>query len=74
MPAPGTPTPDLEGWVAAFTDDGTFTDEYIGVTDRGPEELSKTVDYYARAFPDIHRELYRMYVTGDLRGRFRCVL
>jgi hypothetical protein len=23
---------DLEGWVAAFTDDGTFTDESIGVT------------------------------------------
>ena len=27
---------DLEGWVAAFTDDGTFTDESIGVTFRGP--------------------------------------
>jgi ketosteroid isomerase-like protein len=23
---------DLKGWVAAFTDDGTFTDESIGVT------------------------------------------
>jgi uncharacterized lipoprotein NlpE involved in copper resistance len=30
---------DLEGWVAAFTDDGTFTDESIGVTWSGPDEL-----------------------------------
>ena len=57
---------DLEGWVAAFTDDGTFTDESIGVTYRGPDELPKTVEIYARAFPDMHRELYRMYVTGDI--------
>jgi ketosteroid isomerase-like protein len=57
---------DLEGWVAAFTEDGTFTDESIGVTYRGPDELPKTVEIYARAFPDMHRELYRMYVTGDI--------
>jgi hypothetical protein len=30
---------DLEGWIAAFTDDGTFTDESIGVTYRGPDGL-----------------------------------
>jgi ketosteroid isomerase-like protein len=30
---------DLKGWVAAFTDDGTFTDYSIGVTFRGPEGL-----------------------------------
>ena len=30
---------DLEGWVAAFTDDGTFTDQSIGVTFRGPDGL-----------------------------------
>jgi ketosteroid isomerase-like protein len=57
---------DLEGWVAAFTEDGTFTDESIGVIYRGPDELSKTVEIYARAFPDMHRELYRFYVTGDI--------
>jgi ketosteroid isomerase-like protein len=57
---------DLEGWVAAFTEDGTFTDESIGVTYRGPDKLPKTVEIYARAFPDMHRELYRMYVTGDI--------
>jgi ketosteroid isomerase-like protein len=57
---------DLEGWVAAFTEDGTFTDESIGVIYRGPDELPKTVEIYARAFPDMHRELYRFYVTGDI--------
>ena len=57
---------DLDGWVAAFTEDGTFTDESIGVTYRGPAELAQTVEVYARAFPDMHRELYQVYVTGDI--------
>jgi ketosteroid isomerase-like protein len=50
---------DLEGWVAAFTDDGTFTDNSIGVTFRGPDRLPEQVENYARAFPDMHRELCR---------------
>jgi ketosteroid isomerase-like protein len=57
---------DLEGWVAAFTDDGTFTDESIGVTWSGPDELPEQVENYARAFPDMHRELYQLYVSGDI--------
>ena len=48
---------DLEGWVAAFTEDGTFTDESIGVTWSGPDGLPEQVENYARAFPDMHREL-----------------
>lgn len=57
---------DLEGWVAAFTATGTFTDESIGVTYRGPDGLPEQVESYARAFPDMHRELYRLYVTGNI--------
>ena len=57
---------DLAGWVAAFTEDGTFTDESIGVTYRGPDELPITVENYARAFPDMHREIYRMYATDNI--------
>jgi ketosteroid isomerase-like protein len=57
---------DVAGWVAAFTEDGTFTDESIPLTYRGPEELGKTVEVYATAFPDMHRELYTFYVTGDI--------
>ena len=48
---------DLEGWAAAFTEDGTFTDMSIGVTWKGPGELPEQVENYARAFPDMHREL-----------------
>src|ERR1035438_5722686 len=57
---------DLEGWAAAFTENGTFTDYSIGVTWRGPDELPEQVENYARAFPDMHRELYQLYVSGDI--------
>ncbi|MFD7902667.1 nuclear transport factor 2 family protein [Kitasatospora sp. NPDC059747] len=57
---------DVAGWVAAFTEDGTFTDMSIPFTYRGAEELGKTVEVYAKAFPDMHRELERFYVTGDI--------
>src|SRR6266478_9133103 len=56
---------DIPGWVACFTPDGTFTDESLGVTYRGPNELGRTVEIYAKAFPDMHRELYAFYVVGD---------
>jgi ketosteroid isomerase-like protein len=57
---------DLAGWVAGFTDDGTFTDESVGVTYRGPDELGFPVENYKAAFPDMHRELYNIYVNGDI--------
>jgi hypothetical protein len=57
---------NLEGWAAAFTEDGTFTDMSIGVTFRGPHGLPEPVENYARAFPDMHRELYQIYVSGDI--------
>jgi ketosteroid isomerase-like protein len=55
---------DIPGWIACFTEDGTFIDESIGVTYRG-KELGRPVEIYAKAFPDMHRELYKFYVTGD---------
>ena len=55
---------DLAGWVKCFTEDGTFTDESIGITYHG-KELSRPVEIYAAAFPDMHRELYRFFVDGD---------
>ena len=57
---------DIEGWIAAFTEDGVFTDQSIGIAYQGPDELPATVENYARAFPDMHRELYEMYVTGNI--------
>jgi ketosteroid isomerase-like protein len=55
---------DVAGWVNCFTEDGTFTDQSIGVTYRGPA-LGQTVEVYATAFPDMHRELFRFFDTGD---------
>ncbi len=60
---------DLEGWAEAFTPDGTFTDMSIGVTYRGPSGptgVTKTVEVYAKAFPDMHRELFRFFTAGDV--------
>jgi len=57
---------DMAGWAAAFTPDGTFTDKSIDVTWTGPQELPVQVENYARAFPDMHRELYQVYVSGSI--------
>jgi steroid delta-isomerase-like uncharacterized protein len=57
---------DMAAWVAAFTEDGTFTDESIDVTWKGPAELAIQVENYHRAFPDMHRELYHVYVSGNI--------
>jgi ketosteroid isomerase-like protein len=60
---------DVKGWVDCFTPDGTFTDMSIGVTYRGPDGptgLGKTVEVYSKAFPDMHRELYRVFAFGDV--------
>jgi ketosteroid isomerase-like protein len=56
---------DIEGWLGAFTEAGTFTDESVGVTYRG-RERAFPVENYARAFPDMHRELYQVYTSGDV--------
>jgi ketosteroid isomerase-like protein len=57
---------DMAAWSAAFTPDGTFTDYSVNVTWQGPRELPKQVENYHRAFPDIHRGLYHVYVSGNM--------
>jgi predicted TIM-barrel fold metal-dependent hydrolase len=60
---------DIKGWVECFTPDGTFTNMSVGVTYRGPDgptDIGKPVEVYAKAFPDMHRELYRFFSTGDV--------
>ena len=32
----------------------------------GPTGVGKTVEVYAKAFPDMHRELYRFFSVGDV--------
>ena len=60
---------DIKGWVECFTPDGVFIDNSAGVTYRGPDGptgLGKLVEVYAKAFPDMHRELYRLFSIGDV--------
>jgi ketosteroid isomerase-like protein len=56
---------DIAGFVAAFTEDGTFTDKSINVTYRG-EDIGNTVVNYGTAFPDMHRELYQFYSVDNI--------
>jgi predicted ester cyclase len=56
---------DIDGFVGAFTEDGTFTDNSINVIYRG-RDIGDTVVNYAKAFPDMHRELYRLYSVGEI--------
>jgi ketosteroid isomerase-like protein len=57
---------DIEGWIDCFTPDGVFVDNSIAVTYRGPSEVAKPVEFYGAAFSDMHRELYDIYVIGDV--------
>ena len=55
---------DVEGWAACFHEDGTFTNESIGVTYRGHKEVGIPVRIFATPYPDMHRDLQNVYVTG----------
>jgi len=56
---------DLEGWINLFTPDGVFTDNSVGATYRG-RALADQVRNYGRAFSNMHRELFRIYVDGNV--------
>ena len=56
---------DLEGWINLFTPDGVFTDNSAGATYRG-RSLADPVRNYGMAFSNMHRELYRIYVDGNV--------
>jgi ketosteroid isomerase-like protein len=56
---------DLEAWIDAFTPDGVFTDNSVGISYRG-RELADVVRNYRTAFSNMHRELYRIYADGDV--------
>ena len=55
---------DVRGFVELFTEDGYFYDVSAGQKYYG-RDVGKTVDIYALAFPDMHRELYSVYTSGD---------
>jgi len=57
---------DIPGWIDCFTADGVFVDNSVQVIYRGPTEVAGPVEYYGAAFSDMHRELYDIYVSGDV--------
>jgi len=51
-------------FVSQFSDDGYFYDVSAGKKYFG-SDIGATVDVYAAAFPDMHRELYSIHGFGD---------
>lgn len=51
---------DPELFTSLFTPDGYFWDVSAGKKYYG-EEIGRTVEIYAKAFPDMHRELLEVY-------------
>ena len=57
-------TKDSKLFTSLFTKDGYFYDVSAGVKYYG-KDIGLTVDIYATAFPDMHRELIDVYVKDD---------
>ena len=56
---------DVAGFVASFTEDGVFNNVVANESYRG-ERLGDVVLDMAKLLPDVHRELYRVTVLGDV--------
>lgn len=56
---------DTAKFVSLFVEGGYFNDVSGGKKYYG-QDIGVTVDVYASAFPDMHRELYRMYFNDDV--------
>ena len=56
---------DVAGFVASFTEDGVFNNVVANESYRG-ERLGDVVLDMAKLLPDVHRELYRVSVLGDV--------
>ncbi|MFE5707808.1 nuclear transport factor 2 family protein [Rhodococcus koreensis] len=58
-------TLDVQGFVDLFAEDGVFNNIVGGETYRG-EHLGDLVVFMAKLAPDVHRELHRFHVLGDI--------
>ena len=56
---------NMEAFVSAFSDDGYMTDIPAGVTLRG-KAIGDYIGALTTAFPDIRRELFHIYVAGNV--------
>jgi ketosteroid isomerase-like protein len=55
---------EVEAFIAHFTPDGVFRNQGTGQEFRG-RDLANQLEVFATAFPDMHRELHRVYESGD---------
>src|SRR4029078_12543265 len=56
---------DVAGFVGSFTEDGVFNNVVAQESYRG-EHLGDLVLQMAELLPDVHRELHRVKVLGDI--------
>ena len=68
---------DIPGWIGSLTEDGVFNNVDGEASYRG-QHLKDIVIIFANMFPDVHRELHRVNVLGDvvavelsIQGTFR---
>ncbi|RYZ88199.1 MAG: ketosteroid isomerase [Proteobacteria bacterium] len=58
-------TLDAKKFVSMFAEDGYMWDMASGVKFRG-EALEKAIAGMAKAFPDVHREIFKIYATDNV--------
>jgi ketosteroid isomerase-like protein len=56
---------DTAKFVSMFSDEGYMCDMASGTKFRG-QAIGDSIDALAKAFPDVHRELFRIYVAGNV--------
>jgi ketosteroid isomerase-like protein len=56
---------DVKGFVDLFAEDGVFNNVVAGESYRG-EHLGDMVVFMGQLAPDLHRELHRVHVTGNV--------
>ncbi|WP_207485562.1 ester cyclase [Arenibaculum pallidiluteum] len=55
---------DAEKFASLFHEDGYFQDESSGIRLHG-RDVGQLIEAVSSAFPDMHRELLRIYTTGE---------
>ncbi|MFG1784061.1 ester cyclase [Rhodococcus oryzae] len=58
-------TLDVKGFMDLFAEDGVFNNIVAGETYRG-EHLGDLVVFMSKLTPDVHRELHRFHVQGNV--------
>jgi ketosteroid isomerase-like protein len=56
---------DVQGFIDLFAEDGVFNNVVAGETYRG-EHLGDLVVFMGNLAPDLHRELHRVHVMGNV--------